>query len=66
MTPPVDAGTFGVTVPVPDEALVPAAFVAVTEQVYSVSFVSCGTVTGLLVPVAVFAVPPAVGVHDAV
>ena len=52
--------------PVPEVALLPAAFVAMTEQVYSVPFVSCGTVTGLLVPVPVFAVPPAVGVQVAV
>ena len=54
----------GVTDTVPDAAPVPAAFVAVTEQVYAVPFVRPDTVIGLAVPVPVIVAPEAV--QDAV
>ena len=53
-----DGGPDGVAFTVCDAALVPRAFVAVTEQRYIVPFVRFETVRGLVVPVAVRATPP--------
>jgi hypothetical protein len=54
----------GVTLTAPDAALVPAAFVAVTLQLYAVPLVSDVTPIGLLPPVPVRVAPPPV--HDTV
>lgn len=51
-------GPTGVAGAVADAALVPSAFVAVTEQEYVVPFVSVETEIGLAVPVAVRVTPP--------
>jgi len=58
----LEAGATGVTEDAADAGLVPYAFVAVTEQVYAVPYVSPETVIGLADPVPV--IPP--GTHAAV
>lgn len=50
----------GVTITVPEASLVPAAFVAVTEQVYCMSLVRLATVIGETV-----LLPDPLGVHEA-
>jgi hypothetical protein len=56
------AAAAGVTPAVLDAAPVPTTFVAVTEQLYAVPLVNAPTLIGLVLPVAVFEVPPPVHV----
>lgn len=55
----------GVALTVLEALPVPAALVAVTEQVYELPFVSPLTTTGLALPLAVVALPAPI-LHDAV